>query len=325
MDVAGGTVTLTNGANLQINSSVANTAQDSSQINITGGTLTAGSPTAGLVQINDASGATGNYASISVSGGSAEFTTTGAGGINLNQTSLANNVSTFSLANGGGFNTSYIENTGNAASTGVLSFNGGTLTATTANGSGLIQNGVTTYVFNGGNNTINNGGFNVSIPVALLAPTGNGVTNIALGGTLTGYIGAPVVKISGGGGKGAAANATFNPATGTITGITITSPGSGYTSAPTVTLIGGSDPPRRWRGGGQCDGHICNWRGSRRRDDFLRHRHDRRQHIHWRHHGKQRHAGADQFRLNRQFIGHQHFLRRAVGCERNGGRIIDAC
>src|SRR5208282_4452960 len=140
-------------------------------------------------------------------------------------------------------NTSYIENTGNAASTGVLNLNGGTLTATAANGSGLIQSGVTTYVFNSGVNTINNGGFNVSIPVALSAPTGNGVTGITLGGTTNGYIGAPVVKIFGGGGKGAAAIATFNPATGTITGITITSPGSGYTSAPTVSLLGGSATP----------------------------------------------------------------------------------
>ena len=175
--------------------------------------------------INSATGATGNYASVNVSGGSAVFTTTGAGGINLNATSLANNVSTLSLANGGALNTSFIQNTGNAASTGVLSLNGGALTATAANGSGLIQSGVTTYVFNGGANTINNGGFNVLIPAVLSAPAGNGVTGITLGGALTNYIGAPVVKISGGGGKGAAAIATFNPATGTITGITITSPG----------------------------------------------------------------------------------------------------
>ena len=243
MDVAGGTMTVTNGANLQINSSVANTAQDLSQLNITGGTLTAGVPTAGTVTVNSATGATGNYASINVSGGSAVFTTTGAGGINLNQTSLAANVSTLSLANGGALNTSFVQNTGNAASTGVLSLNGGTLTATAANGSGLIQSGVTAYVFNGGVNTINNGGLNVSIPAVLSATAGNGVTGITLGGTLTNYIGAPVVKISGGGGKGAAAIATFNPATGTITGITITSPGSGYPSAPAVTLIGGSATP----------------------------------------------------------------------------------
>jgi autotransporter-associated beta strand protein len=66
------------------------------------------------------------------------------------------------------------------------------------------------------------------------------VTSIALGGTTNGYIGAPLVKITGGGGKGAAAMANFDPSSGTVTGITVTSPGSGYTSAPTVTLVGGN-------------------------------------------------------------------------------------
>jgi hypothetical protein len=46
------------------------------------------------------------------------------------------------------------------------------------------------------------------------------------------------VDLTGGGGVGAAAQATVDPQTGAITAITVTSPGSGYTSAPLVTITG---------------------------------------------------------------------------------------
>ncbi|HEY5973473.1 MAG TPA: hypothetical protein VIU41_01905, partial [Geobacteraceae bacterium] len=46
------------------------------------------------------------------------------------------------------------------------------------------------------------------------------------------------VDLTGGGGTGAAAQATVDPQTGAITAITVTSPGSGYTSAPTVNITG---------------------------------------------------------------------------------------
>jgi len=54
-----------------------------------------------------------------------------------------------------------------------------------------------------------------------------------------GYVTAPTVTISGGGGTGALATATIN-GTGNVTGITITNNGTGYTSKPTVAITGGS-------------------------------------------------------------------------------------
>jgi hypothetical protein len=51
-----------------------------------------------------------------------------------------------------------------------------------------------------------------------------------------GYTSAPAVTITGGGGVGAQATATFDSATETVTGITITNPGQGYTSTPTITI-----------------------------------------------------------------------------------------
>ena len=53
-----------------------------------------------------------------------------------------------------------------------------------------------------------------------------------------GYASTPFVKISGGGGKGAKANAVID-ANGNLTGIQIVNPGVDYTSAPTFTLFGG--------------------------------------------------------------------------------------
>jgi len=239
LDVAGGAVAVTNAANLSINddAATANNTQATSQIDVTGGTLTAGSTTTGTVQVNNSNSTGGAYASLNVSGSSAVFSTPGAGVINLNGASNSSSVCTLSLANGGTLQTSSITNTGSALSTGILSLNNGMLKATAANT--LIASGVTTFVESGGG-TIDNGGFAVTIASALQAPTGSGLTGITLGGTDSGYVGAPVVVISGGGGMGAAAIANFNPSTGTITGITITSPGSGYTSAPTIALMGGS-------------------------------------------------------------------------------------
>ena len=57
-----------------------------------------------------------------------------------------------------------------------------------------------------------------------------------------------VVDLTGGGGTGAAAQATVDPQTGAITAITVTNPGSGYTSAPLVGITGlGNSMPRQLR------------------------------------------------------------------------------
>lgn len=77
-----------------------------------------------------------------------------------------------------------------------------------------------------------------TIGVALVAPAGKGVSAIGITQG-SGYIGPPMVTISGGGGTGATALALFDSSNGTVTGIKITSPGTGFTSTPTVTLSGG--------------------------------------------------------------------------------------
>jgi fibronectin-binding autotransporter adhesin len=135
-------------------------------------------------------------------------------------------------------------NSNTVVSNNFLNFNGGTLRSTSATttflqGLGaLAVNSGGAYVWNGGG-TINNGGNAITIAQSLLAPTGQGVSSIALTGSGSGYYGEPMVSITGGGGAGATARAIMSG--GQITSIVITNPGTGYTSSPTVTLLGG-DP-----------------------------------------------------------------------------------
>ena len=63
------------------------------------------------------------------------------------------------------------------------------------------------------------------------------VTSIAVTAPGSLYTAAPDVVISGGGGVGAKAYATYDNVSGTVTGITITNPGRNYTSTPTVTIV----------------------------------------------------------------------------------------
>ena len=138
-----------------------------------------------------------------------------------------------------------------AADNALINLNGGMLQAavsTTAliTDSGTGGTGTLTAYVNGafgtftGGAVINTNGFNVTIPIALNAPTGNGVTSIAVNNGGSGYYGAPYVEISGGGGSGATAFATvdLDPASATygeVLSITISNPGIGYTSTPSVT------------------------------------------------------------------------------------------
>lgn len=120
------------------------------------------------------------------------------------------------------------------AGNGTLNFNGGTLKANAA--SATFLTGLTNaYVYSGGA-TIDDGGFAITVGQALLAPTGDGVSSIAVSGG-TGYIDSPLVQISGDG-TGATAVANID-GSGNLTGITITNPGVGYTNASAVLLGGG--------------------------------------------------------------------------------------
>ncbi len=66
-------------------------------------------------------------------------------------------------------------------------------------------------------------------------PSGGFITiiNVTFGGS--GYLAAPAVSITGGGGSNATATAQIN-ASGVVTNITVTNPGSGYTSTPAITV-----------------------------------------------------------------------------------------
>ena len=234
LDIPGGTVTVSgvNQANaFQLNN---NGVVAASGVNITGGIL-AISSSGGQSIINNTAG---DYASINITG-SGKMTLVGDAGFNLNNVNSAASTNTFTVANGGELDMAYCYNNNAAAVNTFFNFNGGTVKATATDGNGLFINNTTIYIHSGGA-IINNNSFIPKINLPLLAPSGNGVTSIAIGGTTNGYLGAPLVKITGGGGKGAAAIANFDSTTGKVTGITVTSPGSGYTSAPTVTLVGGN-------------------------------------------------------------------------------------
>jgi autotransporter-associated beta strand protein len=120
-----------------------------------------------------------------------------------------------------------------------INFNGGTLQARQSSAGLLALNGNSgAYVYPGGA-VIDDNGFNITIAQNLLAPSGSGVSGVPGFSPLGGYIGAPYVQISGGGGTGVTAVAVFDRASSNVTGVVVTSPGFSYTSAPTVTLVGG--------------------------------------------------------------------------------------
>ena len=129
------------------------------------------------------------------------------------------------------------------AGAGTMTFDGGTLRA--ANSVTDFMQGLTAATINAGGATIDTDGKTITIGQALSAPTGSGVTSIAVTDSGSGYLCAPIVTIDGGTSSVPATavanmvddgtgNGTFK-----IASLTITSPGD-YTAAPTtVTLIGG--------------------------------------------------------------------------------------
>ncbi len=163
----------------------------------------------------------------------------GSGGVEFNQ---ANTTMSFLNLNGGTLSTLNVyKNVAGGWS--VLNLNGGTLLAQGnqtfmgpgAGGVGALD---AAYVYGTGA-LIDSSNFNITISQNLLSPTGQGVTSIPWSGSMVGYVGAPYVAISGGGGTGATAIAQFDFTSGSVTGILLTSAGVGYTSTPTVALVGG--------------------------------------------------------------------------------------
>lgn len=129
----------------------------------------------------------------------------------------------------------------------IFNFNGGTLKANTAD-TAFFQGLTAATVYPGGA-VFDTAGADVTVAQPLRAPTGFGLSYIPLRSGGAGYIGAPVVVITGGSGTGATAVAAVDladgsPSKGTVTGISVTSPGFGYLAGdkPTVSLYGGGAP-----------------------------------------------------------------------------------
>ena len=110
-------------------------------------------------------------------------------------------------------------------STGIVNLNGGTLQPSAS--STTFFSGNSANVYSGGAK-INPNSFAITISQPLLTTSGTtGVTTIPVASGGSGYLAAPLVSITGGGGIGATAVA--NLTNGVVTSITITSPGTGYT------------------------------------------------------------------------------------------------
>lgn len=216
------TMSRTNGANAV-----------SSMLLLSGGTLTPNNAIDRFRVGNN--GGAGQYALIDVGSGSRI-----AGGsntdINLLFTGNDEHRTVLTVHDGGGVEALRIF-AGNEAGSAVVNLNGGKLVATGTNND-FLNAFVDVYVQQAGA-VIDTGGFNSGVNARIFAPTGNGLTSIPIAAGGSGYIGRPIVKITGGGGTGASAVANFNEVTGEIAGITITSAGSGYTSVPTIELVGG--------------------------------------------------------------------------------------
>ena len=218
MDVAGGIASFTG------YTTVGRYAGGEGVLNVSGGTFAQGGSGSGYVIVGEQGRGT-----LNVTGGTLDsagkivsvgHAVGGAGTLNLNGGVLrADRV----LAN-------------NADASSLVNFGGGTLQATAGNVD--LLSGFDRATINFGGATLDTNGNDVTVSQALSAPTGRGVAGASVTGG-SGYVGAPLVRITGGGGTGATAVATIDPDTGAVTGLQVTNPGEGYTSAPTVQLVGG--------------------------------------------------------------------------------------
>ncbi|WP_265594930.1 autotransporter-associated beta strand repeat-containing protein [Haloferula sp. BvORR071] len=123
-------------------------------------------------------------------------------------------------------------------STGIVNFNGGTLTAG-ANNIELATNSLTAVRMLRGGATINTDGNASTFAAPIVGMGGNGLAFTGLPATVgtggSGYLGAPAVTVTTSG-TGTGVTAIANVSNGAVTGITITSPGDGYAVGDTVTF-----------------------------------------------------------------------------------------
>jgi autotransporter-associated beta strand protein len=217
----------------------------SSLTDISGGQFNA----AGSLAMNHGSN---SYSVLNVRvGGTLHRTSTA--GISLLQgnTSSLNNVGILNLLDGGTINTNaggIINGNGTSSAGNLLlaNFNGGTIFTNTASSTLVNITGAAltaasgAYLYSGGL-TVNTNNLNSTLPGILRAPTDEGVATLAVASGGSGYIGAPMIKISGGSGVGATAVANMvDDGTGNgtymIGSITVTNPGTGYLNTDVLTL-----------------------------------------------------------------------------------------
>jgi autotransporter-associated beta strand protein len=128
-----------------------------------------------------------------------------------------------------------------AGTKGYLNFHGGTLQATGSHTNFLAAygNAIDAVTIYGEGAKIDTNSHDITITDALVKATGQGLATIPVTDGGSGYIGAPVVKVTGGSGVGATAYAVMNG--DKIDHIVISNPGTGYlaTDVLTVSLVGG--------------------------------------------------------------------------------------
>jgi autotransporter-associated beta strand protein len=211
----------------------------------TGGSVTT-DPTRGIL-VGDNANANAVVNLGTLAGGTAIINSAATGGLQVangntssGSATLNLNAGTLRLGGRGIFRAST-----NAAATATVNLNGAVLQPTSANIT-LIENtnGLSANVARGGV-TFDTSANNATVTAALLDLPGNGVytptISVPAGGA--GYIGAPIVTVTGG---GTGATAVANVSGGVVTGVTLTSPGQNYVAGQTLTFTfagGGATAP----------------------------------------------------------------------------------
>lgn len=240
LDMSGGTMTVGSAGYITL---ARGSGTSSGLLNVTGGTVSA------KLIVNSWGNAVGSLSVVNVGGGSsdASVTTTGGAsvGVELTVSATAGITSALNLLNNGTLNTGVFRG-GLNASTGLMNFDGGIIKATTTNAGANFLNTTNidaVTVFTGGG-TIDNNGTVITVGNALLGASGSGIASIAVADGGSGYIGAPMVKVTDGTGNAATAYAKLTDdgtgkGTFKIDSIVISSRGSYSVDPATVTLTGG--------------------------------------------------------------------------------------
>jgi autotransporter-associated beta strand protein len=235
MDMSAGT--LTNSGWIAVGRG---TGTSSGLLNITGGSATAArvhlnwAGTAGATSILNVGGGVG-AASLSLAGSTTV-------GLDLGNSATAGTLGITNLRSNGTLTTGIVT-ASQASSVTHLNFNGGTLkaAATNAGANFMTSSNIDAVRVYSGGGTIDNSGTAITISKGLEAPTDSGVTTIAVTDGGSGYVGAPLVTLTGGTGSGATAYANMvddgtGKGTYKIASITVTSAGV-YTVAPTTVNL----------------------------------------------------------------------------------------